>query len=85
MICVYFKILERNDYFQKRLYLKNNNNNNIFPLLSQEMGVTPQNVILTQNVITIAAKCNTNAKCKTLTQNVIKYSTQNERTFQRKM
>ena len=25
--------------------------------------VTPQNVILTQNVIRIAAKCNTNAKC----------------------
>ena len=25
--------------------------------------VTPQNVILTQNVISIAAKCNTNAKC----------------------
>ena len=25
--------------------------------------VTPQNVILTQNVIRIAAKCNANAKC----------------------
>ena len=25
--------------------------------------VTPQNVILTQNVIRIAAKCNTDAKC----------------------
>ena len=28
--------------------------------------VTPQNVILTQNVIRIAAKCNTNAKCNNI-------------------
>ena len=28
--------------------------------------VTPQNVILRQNVIRIAAKCNTNAKCNNI-------------------
>ena len=47
--------------------------------------VTLQNVILTQNVITIAAKCNTNQNVITSTQNVIKYSTQNVITFQCKM
>ena len=55
--------------------------------------VTPQNVILTQNVITIAAKCNTSTKCNNInakcnkiinakcynfpTQNVITFLTQN--------
>ena len=55
--------------------------------------VTPQNVILTQNVITIAAKCNTNTKCNNIsakcnrvinancnnfpTQNVIPFLMQN--------
>ena len=54
--------------------------------------VTPQNVILTQNVITIAAKCNINTKCNNIhakcnkiinakcnnfpTQNVITFLTQ---------
>ena len=51
-----------------------------FVLFSLEITVTPQNVILTQNVITIAAKCNTNTKCNKIinakcnnfpTQNVI--------------
>ena len=52
--------------------------------------VTPQNVILTQNVISIAAKCNNiNAKCNKIinakcnnfpTQNVITFLTQNETT-----
>ena len=57
------------------------------------VAVTPQNVILTQNVITIAAKCNTNTKCNNInakcnkiinakcnnfpTQNVITFLTQN--------
>ena len=40
--------------------------------------VTPQNVILTQNVIRIAAKCNTDAKCNNLsTQIVITFLTHN--------
>lgn len=55
--------------------------------------VEPQNVILTQNVKTIAAKCNTNTKCNNInakcnkiinakcnnfpTQNVITFLTQN--------
>ena len=34
--------------------------------VSQKLSVTPQNVILTQNVITIAAKCNTNTKCNNI-------------------
>ena len=33
--------------------------------------VTPQNVILTQNVKTIAAKCNTYTKCNNINANVI--------------
>ena len=51
--------------------------------------VTPQNVILTQNVITIAAKCNTNAKCNNIDAKCYKvfnakcnnFSTQNVITF----
>ena len=55
--------------------------------------VMPQNVILTQNVITIAAQCNTNTKCNNIdakcdkvfnakcnnfsTQDVITFLTQN--------
>ena len=40
----------------------------IFATVKQETkaSVTPQNVILTQNVIRIAAKCNTNAKCNNI-------------------
>ena len=33
---------------------------------SKENEATPQNVILTQNVIRITAKCNTNAKCNNI-------------------
>ena len=60
------------------------------------VSVTPQNVILTQNVITIAAKCNTNAKCNNIdakcnkafnakcknfsTQNVIQVGTRSQST-----
>ena len=47
--------------------------------------VTPQNVILTQNVIRIAAKCILPQNVITLTQNVIKFSTQNVIIFQRKL
>lgn len=36
------------------------------------MGVTLQNVIVTENVITFDAKCNSKAKCNNLAQNVIK-------------
>lgn len=39
--------------------------------------VTPQNVILTQNVKTITAKCNTNTKCNNINANVITFLTQN--------
>ena len=37
----------------------------IIPLY-KTISVTPQNVILTQNVITIPAKCNTSAKCNNI-------------------
>ena len=38
-----------------------------FVILAQKcMPVTPQNVILTQNVIRVAAKCNTNARCNNI-------------------
>ena len=47
--------------------------------------VTPRNVILTQNVITIAAKCNANGNVIISTHKVIKLSTRNVITFQPKM
>ena len=66
---------------------------NMVFLLVFTVNVTPQNVILTQNVITIAAKCNTNTKCNNInpkcnkiinakcnnfpTQNVLIFLTQN--------
>ena len=54
----------------------------IFISLIYGVPVTPQNVILTQNAITIAAKCNTNAKCnKVFNAKCNNFSTQNKITF----
>ena len=49
-LSLYETEVSRVSLVSKRFFLKN-------------LGVTLQNVILTQNVIRIGAKCNTNAKC----------------------
>ena len=41
------------------------------------MTVTPQNVLLAQNVITVAAKFNTNKKCNNMNAKFVKLLTQN--------